>query len=83
MNCSKPCKSRLLPLLTAPLLLIGCASTPPAAPPLIVQCPTPTPLPAAISRITPQPSTASLQRASQWSESSRALLDSVTQKSQP
>jgi len=60
--------------------LTGCSSAPTAEPPLIARKPKPTPLPAAISRIKPQPSTASLQKASEWSQNSEALLNSETPK---
>lgn len=83
MNCLKnfPASATLLSL--ALLALSGCASTQSAEVPLIVQCPKLGPLPAAISRIGLQPSTASLQRASQWSLSSEALLSDETPKSKP
>lgn len=59
------------------------AQTESAEVPLIVQCPKPEPLPAALSRIGLQPSTASLQRASAWSLTSEALLSEEMPKSKP
>ena len=47
---------------------------------LTLQEPKPTPLPAAILQIRPQPSTASLQKASEWSQASGATLDDETPK---
>ncbi|AXF52923.1 MAG: hypothetical protein [Caudoviricetes sp.] len=61
-------------------VLSACTATPTAEPPLIVRKPTPTPLPASISQISPKPSTAELQMASEWLQSSKAVLESVTQK---
>ncbi len=83
MNCWKnfPASATLLSL--ALLALSGCASMSPAEPPLTVPCPKPGPLPAALSRIGLQPSTASLQRASAWSLSSEALLSEEMPKSKP
>ena len=71
--------SRLVLLLMCALslnALTACSSAPKAEPPLIVRKPVPTPLPAAISQIKPQPSTDSLQKASAWSQSSEATLSS-------
>lgn len=83
MNCLKnfPASATLLSL--ALLVLSGCASTPPVEVPLIVQCPKPGPLPAAISRIGLQPSTGVLQKASAWSLNSEALLSEEMPKSKP
>ena len=47
---------------------------------LTLQEPKPTPLPAVILQIKPQPSTASLQKASAWSQASEATLGGVTPK---
>jgi len=62
--------------------LSACTATPTAEPPLIVRKPKPkpTPLPAVILQIKPQPSTASLQKASAWSQASEATLSSETPK---
>lgn len=83
MNCLKNSLASATLLSLALLALSGCATTQSAEPPLIVQCPKPGPLPAALSRIGLQPSTASLQRASQWSLSSEALLNEEMPKSKP
>lgn len=83
MSYSKHSPAMLLTLLCVPLLLIACVSTPSAEPPLIVQCPKPTPLPAAISRIGLQPSTEVLRKASAWSLNSTELLNAAMPKSEP
>lgn len=70
-------------LLGVLLTLTGCASTPSAEPPLIVQCPNPGALTAALSRIGLQPSTEVLQKASAWSLNSKELLNAAMPKSQP
>ena len=61
-------------------VLSGCSAAPTAEPPLIARKPKPTPLPAAILQIKPQPSTASLQKASAWSQNSEAILGGETRK---
>ncbi len=80
MNCLKnfPASATLLSL--ALLALSGCASTKSAEVPLIVQCPSPGPLPAAILRIDTKPSTGILLKASNWSINSERLLLQETQK---
>ena len=62
------------------LALSGCASTGPAEPQPTARCPKPAPLPAAVSRIDLQPSTPSLSKALQWSETSEQLLRGETPK---
>jgi len=62
------------------LALSGCASMPSAEPPPITRKPKPTTLPAAVLRIDLKPSTATLSKASKWSENSERLLTSETPK---
>ena len=67
-------------VLLASTALIGCAQAPKHAPQLIARCPAPAPLPAALLQIDLSPSTASLSKALQWSQSSEELLQSATPK---
>ena len=60
--------------------LSACSVTPTAEVPLIGRKPKPRLLPAAILQIKPQPSTASLQKASAWSRASEVTLEDETLK---
>lgn len=60
--------------------LSGCASAPSSAPQHTLQCPKPTPLPAAVQQIDLQPSTRTLSEGSAWSQDSELLLTGATPK---
>lgn len=72
--CAMLCTALIL------IALSGCAAAPNAEPQPTARWPRPAPLPAAVSRIDLQPSTASLSRALRWSETSEQLLRGETPK---
>lgn len=80
MRSLKPNLRAMLWLALISTVLTGCASAPSSAPLHTLQCPKPTPLPAAVLQIDLQPSTASLSPALEWSQRSEEILDGVTPK---
>lgn len=61
-------------------VLSGCSSAPSSALPPTLQCPKPTPRPAAVLQIDLRPSTASLSPALEWSQRSEEILGGGTPK---
>lgn len=75
---SWPCWTAVAVLLLA--MLSGCASNTPPSPPVIASRPQPTPLPASVSRIDPQPSQPWLHEVESFLSEADSLLKGETTK---